>query len=94
MYTGTASGGHYRPMQSPFILLRSSEVLFSSVGSMLVVQCDVLVEVKDGVRQDCVMQSQCFSILLRLDHVEHQRGQGQGHQMGPFLLLPGRTGLR
>ena len=35
-----------------------------------------------------------FQSCYRLDHEARRRGQGQEHQMDPFLSLPGRTGLR
>ena len=30
-----------------------------------------------------------LNVVYRLDHAERHRGQGQGHQMNLFVLLPG-----
>ena len=34
-----------------------------------------------------------LNLGYKLDHAVHHRGQSQGHQMDPFLLLPERAGL-
>ena len=40
----------------------------------------------------CLVHS-AFQSCYRLDHAVNRREQGQGHQIDPILLLPGRTGL-
>ena len=62
VYTGTASGGHYKPMESPFTLVMGTEWVKKECQSRR--KKNVKVEVEARVSKGCVMSTVLFNLVV------------------------------